>query len=82
MRRCPSPAIWSPRLLRNAGLAVTDLLDPSFYASIIADRRFITAAAIAIFSGVVRGFSGFGSALIYMPLTAAVYDPLTAAMTS
>lgn len=39
------------------------------------------AAAIAIFSGVVRGFSGFGSALIYIPLTAAVYDPLTAAVT-
>jgi uncharacterized membrane protein YfcA len=58
-----------------------DLLDPSFYASIIADRRFIVAAAIAIFSGVVRGFSGFGSALIYIPLTAAVYDPLTAAVT-
>ena len=58
-----------------------DLLDPSFYASIIADRRFIMAAAIAIFSGVVRGFSGFGSALIYIPLTAAVYDPLTAAVT-
>jgi uncharacterized membrane protein YfcA len=60
---------------------VTDLLDPSFYAAIIADHRFIAAAAIAIFSGVVRGFSGFGSALIYIPLTAAVYDPLTAAIT-
>jgi uncharacterized protein len=58
-----------------------DLLDPSLYASIIADRRFVMAAAIAIFSGVVRGFSGFGSALIYIPLTAAVYDPLTAAVT-
>ena len=60
---------------------MTDLLDPSFYASIISDRRFVMAAAIAIFSGVVRGFSGFGSALIYIPLTAAVYDPLTAAVT-
>jgi len=61
--------------------AVTELLDPSFYAAIMSDRRFIAAAAIAIFSGVVRGFSGFGSALIYVPLTAAVYDPLTAAVT-
>jgi uncharacterized protein len=60
---------------------VTELLDFSFYASIVSDRRFIAAAAIAIFSGVVRGFSGFGSALIYIPLTAAVYDPLTAAVT-
>lgn len=39
------------------------------------------AVAVAIFSGVVRGFSGFGSALIYIPLTAAIYDPLTAAVT-
>jgi uncharacterized protein len=59
---------------------VSDLLSPAFYASIIADHRFIAAAAIAIFSGVVRGFSGFGSALIYIPLAAAVYDPLTAAI--
>ena len=60
---------------------MTELLDPSFYASLVADRRFVMAAAIAIFSGVVRGFSGFGSALIYIPLTAAVYDPLAAAVT-
>jgi uncharacterized membrane protein YfcA len=60
---------------------VADLLDPSFYAAIIADRRFVMAMAVAIFSGVVRGFSGFGSALIYIPLTAAIYDPLTAAVT-
>jgi uncharacterized protein len=60
---------------------VTDLLDPSFYAAIMSDRRFIMAVAVAIFSGVVRGFSGFGSALIYIPLTAAIYDPLTAAVT-
>lgn len=60
---------------------MTDLFDFSLFPSLIADRRFIAAAAIAIFSGVVRGFSGFGSALIYIPLTAAVYDPLTAAVT-
>lgn len=60
---------------------MTDLLDPSFYATIISDRRFVMAVAVAIFSGVVRGFSGFGSALIYIPLTAAIYDPLTAAVT-
>jgi uncharacterized membrane protein YfcA len=28
----------------------------------------------------VRGFSGFGGALIYMPLIAAIYDPRTAAV--
>lgn len=47
----------------------------------LADRRFFAALAIAVLSGLVRGFSGFGSALIYMPLVAAVYDPRTAAVT-
>ncbi len=31
--------------------------------------------------GLVRGFSGFGSAMIYMPLIAAIYDPRIAAVT-
>ena len=29
----------------------------------------------------MRGFSGFGGALIYMPLIAAIYDPRIAAVT-
>jgi uncharacterized membrane protein YfcA len=32
-------------------------------------------------SGLVRGFSGFGGAMIYMPLIAAVYEPRIAAVT-
>jgi uncharacterized membrane protein YfcA len=47
----------------------------------ITDRRFLAALAIAVLSGLVRGFSGFGSALIYIPLVAAVYDPRVAAVT-
>ena len=39
------------------------------------------ALAVAVLAGLVRGFSGFGSALIYMPLVAAVYDPRVAAVT-
>jgi uncharacterized protein len=58
---------------------VIDLPDGSTFAAVLADRRFIAAAAIAALSGLVRGFSGFGSALIYVPLTAAVYDPRVAA---
>ena len=45
------------------------------------DRRFWPAIAIAALSGLVRGFSGFGSAMIYMPLVAAVYEPRIAAVT-
>ncbi len=58
-----------------------DLPTPETFADVVADRRFVAAAAIAVFSGIVRGFSGFGSALIYVPLIAAVYDPRVAAVT-
>ena len=66
-------------LRRSDCPSVIDLPDASTFAAILADRRFIAAAAIAIVSGLVRGFSGFGSALIYVPLMAAVYDPRVAA---
>jgi uncharacterized membrane protein YfcA len=60
---------------------VIDLPDSTTLAAIVADRRFIAAAAVSALSGLVRGFAGFGSALIYMPLVAAVYDPRVAAVT-
>lgn len=56
-------------------------LDWSVFAPVVADRRFVAAAAIAALSGLVRGFSGFGSALIYIPLVSAVYEPRIAAAT-
>jgi uncharacterized membrane protein YfcA len=58
-----------------------DIPDSATFAAILADRRFIAALVIAATSGLVRGFSGFGSALIYMPLMAAVYEPRIAAVT-
>lgn len=60
---------------------MTSLLDPQFYAAVIADPRFPTAIGIAALAGLVRGFSGFGSALIYVPLISAVYGPRVAAPT-
>jgi uncharacterized membrane protein YfcA len=60
---------------------VIELPDSATFAAILADRRFVAALAIATTSGLVRGFSGFGSALIYMPLIASVYDPRIAAVT-
>ena len=47
----------------------------------VADPRFPIAVGIAVLAGLVRGFSGFGSALIYMPLMSAVYGPQVAAST-
>ena len=57
------------------------LPDSALFAAAIADRRFWIAMANAILAGVVRGFSGFGSAQIYIPLIAAVYEPRVAAVT-
>ena len=51
------------------------------FSAALTDRRFTAAVAIAALSGFVRGFSGFGSALIYIPLIAAVYEPRIAAPT-
>ena len=41
----------------------------------MADPRFALALGISVLSGAVRGFSGFGSALIYVPLMSALYGP-------
>ena len=53
----------------------------SIFTDAIADPRFALAVGIAALSGLVRGFSGFGSALIYMPLISEVYSPRLAAPT-
>ena len=45
------------------------------FTAAVAEPRFIGAAAAALLAGLVRGFSGFGSALIYVPLMSAIYDP-------
>lgn len=42
---------------------------------VVAEPRFLLAVLVAILAGLVRGFSGFGSALIYVPLVAALYSP-------
>ena len=53
----------------------------SLLAEAAAEPRFIAAVGIAALAGLVRGFTGFGSALIYMPLISAVYSPRLAAPT-
>lgn len=56
-------------------------LQSGLFADAIGDRRFFIALAVAILAGAVRGFSGFGSAQIYIPLIAATYSPRVAAVT-
>jgi hypothetical protein len=67
--------------MKTAGAAMIDPQSLSILSGVIADPRFIYAVGIAALAGLVRGFSGFGSALIYMPLVAAVYGPRIAAPT-
>jgi uncharacterized protein len=47
----------------------------SAFAAVLHDPRFAAAVGIAVLAAAVRGFSGFGSAMIYVPLVAAVYGP-------
>jgi uncharacterized membrane protein YfcA len=60
---------------------LTQLADSAALTALLHDPRFIAALAIAVVAGLVRGFSGFGSALIYMPLISALYGPRIAAPT-
>ncbi len=54
------------------------LADISF-AAVVTDHRFPFAIACAILAGIVRGFSGFGSALVFIPIMSALYGPQFAA---
>jgi uncharacterized membrane protein YfcA len=42
------------------------------------DQRLLFAALAAALAGLVRGFSGFGAALTFIPLASIVYDPKVA----
>ena len=58
-----------------------DLPDIATFATVVNDRRLVIAVAISILSGLMRGFSGFGSALVYIPLISSIYDPKIAVAT-
>lgn len=54
------------------------LPDSATFFAVFHGSGFIAAAIVALTAAVVRGFSGFGAALIYVPLTAAIYTPQVA----
>jgi uncharacterized membrane protein YfcA len=56
-------------------------LDPQLFHDAFGDPRLPFALGIAALAGAVRGFTGFGSALLYMPLISAIYGPRIAAPT-
>ena len=55
------------------------LPDSATFWTTIADPRFPAAIGVSMLAGLVRGFSGFGSALVYMPLMSVLYGPRLAA---
>ncbi|MEM6666731.1 MAG: sulfite exporter TauE/SafE family protein [Pseudomonadota bacterium] len=48
------------------------------FGSLIADRTFWAISAVVFVAGVVRGFSGFGTAMIYIPMAGALVNPIFA----
>jgi uncharacterized protein len=52
-----------------------DLPGSATFLSLISEGRFFLAILIAAVAGAARGFAGFGSALIFVPLISALYDP-------
>jgi len=60
---------------------VIDLPTLSTFTTVTTDPRFALAVGISVLSGAVRGFSGFGSALVYVPLMSALYGPQVGAAT-
>jgi uncharacterized membrane protein YfcA len=58
--------------------------EPAFLSAIaenLSDPRLIVVAVVAALAGAVRGFSGFGAALVYVPLVSAAYSPPVATAT-
>jgi uncharacterized protein len=60
---------------------VIELPSSATFAAVFADPRTYGAMGVSVLAGTVRGFSGFGSALIFVPLMSAIYNPRTAAGT-
>lgn len=50
-------------------------------ASWALDQKVLLAVTVSLISGFFRGFSGFGSALVFVPLMGALYNPQIAAVT-
>ena len=42
------------------------------------DTRLYAVAAVAILAGFVRGFTGFGTGMVFIPAVSAIYDPILA----
>ncbi|HWL05775.1 MAG TPA: sulfite exporter TauE/SafE family protein [Xanthobacteraceae bacterium] len=61
--------------------SLASALDQIPFAAVAADPRLPAALACAVLAGTIRGFTGFGSALVFIPLMSAIYGPVVAAGT-
>ena len=68
-----TPTIFSSALRK--GVTMIELPDSATFAAALAEQRLYVAMAVAALAGLVRGFSGFGAALTFIPLASMVYDP-------
>jgi uncharacterized membrane protein YfcA len=73
-RRNPRPIESLPNDHEGDGSSKMDGL------AFAADPRLLVVAAAAALAGFVRGFSGFGGAMIFVPLASLAYDPKLAVM--
>jgi len=46
--------------------------------NLVADPRVLVLAFAALLAGLVRGFTGFGAGMVFIPVATAVYDPVMA----
>lgn len=54
---------------------------PDAIAAAFSHEGFLWLAAAAFIAGIVRGFSGFGTAMVFMPVAASVLSPISALVT-
>jgi uncharacterized protein len=50
----------------------------SLATGVLADPRWIWVAAAAVLAALVRGFTGFGAAMVFIPVASAIYEPKVA----
>src|SRR3546814_8652322 len=67
-----------PRSTRTDTLFPNTTLFRSAWPAALAEDRFLWLAVAALAAGLVRGFSGFGAAMVFIPLADIVVSPQTA----
>lgn len=50
----------------------------SLLLGVFADSRWLWIAAAAVLAALVRGFTGFGAAMVFVPVASAIYEPKVA----